>query len=193
MIVGLFFGSFNPIHNGHLAIAEYILNHSQIDQLWFVVSPQNPFKKQESLLDNQLRYEMVKLAISGHSTIEACDVEFGLPKPSYTINTLEHLREIYPNNEFRLIMGSDNYLLIDKWKDYQKIISEYTLIIYPRPGFDPASIAIKGNFQLVYAPQMEISSTSIREAISQNRDISKMVPNAVSTYIAQHNLYRNVE
>lgn len=190
MKTGLFFGSFNPIHIGHLAIANYMIEHGGIDQLWFVVSPQNPFKKSENLLSDKYRLEMVNLAIKGDSRFSACDIEFHLSKPSYTVNTLNALGKKYPGYEFVIIMGADNYIQLKKWKDYKIIISEYHSLIYPRPGFDLSKQDLKGNFTVVDSPFMEISSTYIREAISGKRDVRNFLPPEVFQYIEEMNFYQ---
>jgi nicotinate-nucleotide adenylyltransferase len=190
MKTGLFFGSFNPIHNGHLSIAKHMIEFGGIDQLWFVVSPQNPFKKSENLLCDNYRFEMVTRAIGDDSRFSACDIEFNLPKPSYTINTLTSLREKYPDHEFIIIMGADNFVQLKNWKDYEKLIGEYRFLIYPRPGFDLSVFDLKGNFTIVDSPLLEISSTSIREAITEKQDISHLVPRGVFHYINDMNFFR---
>jgi len=192
MKIGLFFGSFNPIHNGHLSIARYMVENIGIDQLWFVVSPQNPFKKVENLLGDNHRLEMVRLAIKGNSRLFVCDIEFKLPKPSYTINTLTALHQEYPADEFVIIMGADNFVQIKKWKEYEKLIGEYYFFIYPRPGFDLSSHDLNGNFTLVDSPLMEISSTKIREDISAKREISHLLPPGVLRYIEEKNFYKQL-
>jgi nicotinate-nucleotide adenylyltransferase len=191
MKIGLFFGSFNPIHNGHLAIAKYMVENGGIDQLWFVVSPQNPFKKSENLLSDNYRLAMVDLAIEGDSRFRACDIELNLPKPSYTINTLTALRQKYPDYEFIIIMGADNFIQLKKWKDYEVLIDEYQFLIYPRPGFDLSKHDLTGNFTMVDSPLMEISSTIIREAIKGKREIYDLLPAKVFQYIGENNFYKS--
>jgi nicotinate-nucleotide adenylyltransferase len=190
MKIGLFFGSFNPIHNGHLAISAYMVEHGDIDRLWFVVSPQNPLKEKDDLLDDTLRLEMVKLAIENDMRYEACDIELTLPQPSFTINTLDALKTNYPSVEFFLIMGSDNFVNLEKWKDYGRIIREYPILIYPRPGFAIKSSILEGNFTLINAPLLPISSTMIREKIGKNENIDSLIPSAVSEFIKSNSLYR---
>jgi nicotinate-nucleotide adenylyltransferase len=190
MKVGLFFGSFNPIHIGHLAIARLMVQFDDIDQLWFVVSPQNPLKNSDILLDDHFRFEMVKLAIKGDFRFRASDIEFSLPKPSYTVNTLASLRHKFPTNEFVIIMGADNFVQINMWKDYEILIKEYRFLIYPRPGIELPKHELKGNFTFVDSPLMEISSTFIREAISENKDISELLPQGVLKYIEEMNFYK---
>ncbi|HPR33013.1 MAG TPA: nicotinate (nicotinamide) nucleotide adenylyltransferase [Prolixibacteraceae bacterium] len=189
MNVGLFFGSFNPIHTGHLIIASYIVEYSPIDCLWFVVSPHNPMKKKKSLANDYDRFEMVTLAIGNDPRFEACDIEFHLPKPSYTIHTLTYLKEKYPQNHFSLIMGADNYEHLNKWKNYEVLLSDYSFIVYPRPGHSCDNDALPATVIRVDAPLMEISSTFIRNALAENRDIRHFVPEAVYQYIQKHHLY----
>jgi nicotinate-nucleotide adenylyltransferase len=190
MKVGLFFGSFNPIHIGHLAIARHMVQFDDIDQLWFVVSPQNPLKNTSDLLSDQHRLEMVKLAIKGDFRFRASDIEFNLPKPSYTVNTLAALRKKFPTNEFVIIMGADNFVQIKMWRDYEILIKEYRFLIYPRPGIELPKHELKGNFTFVDSPLMEISSTFIREAISEKRDVSHLLAAGVLHYIEEMNFYK---
>jgi nicotinate-nucleotide adenylyltransferase len=190
MKAGLFFGSFNPIHIGHLAIARQMVQFDDIDQLWFVVSPQNPLKNTNDMLSDHHRLEMVKLAIKGDFRFRASDIEFNLPKPSYTINTLTYLRQKYPTNEFVIIMGADNFVHITKWKDYETLIKEYRFLIYPRPGIILSKLDLKGNFTLVDSPLMEISSTQIRQAISEKKDTSHLLTPSVLQYIEEMNFYK---
>ncbi len=190
MNIGLFFGSFNPIHIGHTAIANYIIEFGGLDKLWFVISPHNPFKDKANLIDDHLRLEMVNRAIKDDPRFSASDVEFSLPKPSYTINTLNKLKELYPNNRFTLIIGSDNYDSLHKWKDYNKIAEEYEFMVYPRPGFDCKQINLKGKFSIINAPQIEISSSFIRESIAAGKDIKYFLNTEVYMYIKELNLYR---
>jgi len=190
MKVGLFFGSFNPIHNGHLAIADYMVEHGAIDRLWFVVSPQNPLKEKDQLLNDTLRFEMVKLAIANDNRFEACGIELTLPQPSFTINTLDALKTNYPSIEFVLIMGSDNYVNLEKWKDYRRIVSEYAILIYPRPDFGTKNTVLDGKFRIINAPLLPISSTAIREKICQNENVDTLIPKVVLQFINSNALYR---
>jgi nicotinate-nucleotide adenylyltransferase len=192
MKTGLFFGSFNPIHIGHLAIANYIVEYTDIQQLWFVVSPQNPFKKKASLLDNYQRLEMLHLAIGKNEKYWASDIEFGLPVPSYTIDTLAYIKDKYPKREFTIIMGSDGLPTFHKWKNQQQIIRQFHRFIYPRPGFDHKEAINQGwleNSSIVNAPQMDISSTFIREAIKTQKDIRFFLPEKVYAYIMEMRFY----
>lgn len=189
MKVGLFFGSFNPIHIGHTAIANYIIEFSDLDKIWFVVSPQNPLKNKASLLNDYQRLEMVNLVIYDDLRFKACDIEFKLPKPSYTIDTLTYLKEKYPSFEFVLIIGSDNYINLHKWKNYDVLASEYCFIIYPRPGFECDKKQLKDNFTVIDAPQIEISSSFIRNALSSKKDIRYFLHPDVYKYISEMNFY----
>jgi len=174
MKIGLYFGSFNPVHIGHMAIANYILEFSEIDKLWFVVSPQNPMKNKASLLAENHRYELLNLAITDVSKYKVCTVEFNMPKPSYTIDTLTYLTEKYPENKFYLIMGADNLASFKKWKNYDVILKNYKILVYPRPGFDDLKLLSHKNIIKVNAPLIEISSSFIRKAIKQKIDVRTM-------------------
>jgi nicotinate-nucleotide adenylyltransferase len=189
--IGLFFGSFNPVHIGHLAIANYLVEFAAIDQLWFVVSPQNPHKKKENLLNDYDRLEMMHLAVDSDIRFRVCDAEFRLPKPSYTIDTLTHLSEKYPGHKFSVIMGSDNLLNFHRWKNYEQIISQYGIIVYPRPGFEQHLADSSVNYRLVEAPLIEISSTFIREGIKSRRDLRHFIPPGVWEYIDKMGFYRS--
>ena len=171
MKVGLYFGSFNPIHMGHLALANYICEFGGIDELWFVVSPCNPFKQQSDLMDDNLRLRLVRLAIEGYHRFKACDVEFSMPRPSYTYNTLQRLRELYPTDEFHLVMGADNFPNFKNWYQGEQMLSENQIIIYPRPGYEINEEALPDTVRIVNAPQFEISSTFIRQALAEGRDV----------------------
>ena len=188
--VGLYFGSFNPLHIGHLAIANYIVEYSDIDQLWFVVSPQNPLKKQENLLDDFQRYELVHRAIGDDIRFRVSNIEFKLPKPSYTINTLTYLKDQFPNHAFSIIMGADNFENFGKWKNYDVILENYGIIVYPRPGCKINLPDNPKNIAVVNAPLMEISSTFIREAIRQGKNIRHFVFHKTWEYLDEMNFYR---
>ncbi|HBS88004.1 MAG: nicotinic acid mononucleotide adenylyltransferase [Bacteroidetes bacterium GWF2_38_335] len=189
MTIGLYFGSFNPIHIGHLAIANYMVEFGNMDQLWFVVSPQNPLKNKVSLLEDYHRYELVFRAVEDDSRFRASNIEFSLPKPSYTIDTLTYLKEKYPKNKFVLIMGADNYTTIDKWKNYTEILDNYKIVVYPRKGIIIKDF-IHSNVFISDAPLMEISSSFIREAIKNGKDIRYFVPEKAWKYIDEMNFYR---
>lgn len=189
-MTGLFFGSFNPIHTGHLIIAEFVRQQVKLDEVWFIVSPQNPFKAEQSLLPQKDRLQLLKLAIQGNEHFVASDIEFSLPKPSYSIHTLELLARKYPNTEFALIMGSDNLHIFEKWKDYQKIIDKHKVLIYDRNK--PAAVAAvqHPNLLFIEAPYLNISSTLIRKLLLEKKSIRYLVPEKVAAYIKSHDLFR---
>jgi nicotinate-nucleotide adenylyltransferase len=188
MKIGLFFGSFNPIHNGHLIIANHILNESDIDKVWFVVSPQNPFKNAESLLNNYDRLHLVSKATENDLRMKASDIEFHLPKPSYTVTTLAYLKEKYPEHKFVIIIGSDSFQNLSKWKNFEIIVNNYQIIIYKRPGFE-----IENNtgakILIMNAPLLEISATYIRDLIKKNKSIKYLVPENIEEQIKTNRFY----
>lgn len=181
MLVGLYFGSFNPIHNGHTALAEYILQHTDLQEIWLMVSPNNPLKVASGLLPEELRYELAQMASQNIQGIEVSDFEFSLPRPSYTIDSLHALSRTYPQHQFCLIMGSDNMAIFDQWKDYQLILNEYRIIVYPREGDDIESLKEKyPQMQVLHsAPLFEVSSTQIRELWKRGLDFRQFVHPAV--------------
>lgn len=189
MKVGLFFGSFNPIHQGHLIIAQAVLNQTDVDQIWFVVSPQNPHKKSKSLLHEFDRLDLVDRAISDNYSFKSSDIEFKLPRPSYTIDTLVHLAERHPETEFKLIIGGDNLEQFKSWKNYNQILDYYGLYVYPR-GEEPASdLWSHKNVQRIEAPVLHISATYIRTCIQQGQSIKYLVPDEVETLISAKKFY----
>lgn len=190
MKIGLLFGSFNPIHIGHLIIANYMANHTELDKVWMVITPQNPFKKYGSLANTYDRLEMVKLAIENAENIEVTDIELKLPQPSYTIDTLTHLKEQYPQHEFALIMGSDNLASLHKWKNYKLILRDHRIFVYPRPGYENADLASHPSVTITMTPLMELSATFIREAIAQRKNVQFFVPGPVLKFIESKSLYR---
>jgi len=185
---GLFFGSFNPIHNGHLMLAKYILNEYDLNEIWFVVSPQNPLKDKKSLLDEHHRLQLVRLAIEDEPKFKASDIEFKLDKPSYTINTLVHLKEKY-NRPFVLLMGADSAASIKKWKNYEAILDQYEIYVYPRPGDDVNAILKHKNLRVISAPQIELSATYIRQAIKAKKDVRFLLSEKVYTYVKDMHFY----
>lgn len=191
MNVGLFFGSFNPIHVGHLIIAQAVLENAAVEEIWFIVSPQNPFKRNKSLLHEFDRYDMVKQAIENNDRFKVSDVEFSMPKPSYTIDTLVYLKEKHPNTNFKLIIGGDNLTIFPKWKNSEKIISEFGLIVYPRPGAsDDSKLLEHHNIQSIEAPLLDISATFVRKCIRENKSIRYLVPEKAAQYIYDRKLYQ---
>ena len=189
MITGLYFGSFNPIHIGHLAIANFMVEFSELDQLWFVVSPQNPLKEKHSLLQDYHRLELVRLAIEDDDRFRASDIEFKLPTPSYTIDTLTYLEEKHPGREFQLVMGGDGLRTFHKWKHADLIVKKYHRLIYPRPGTDIEAALRLANATLVDAPMMEISSSFIRKAVKEGKDVRHLVPARAYTYMREMHFY----
>lgn len=188
--IGLFFGSFNPIHIGHLIIANVMAENTDLNKVWFVVSPQNPFKLSHGLLHEFDRYDMVKAAIGDHYKLEVSDVEFGLPKPSYTINTLTHLTEKHPNKEFKVIIGEDNLENFMKWKNYEQILEQYGLYVYPRPHVTNSEVRRHPHVKMVEAPLLDISATYIRNCVKNNKSIRYLVPEAVEQMIHLKNFFR---
>ncbi len=189
MTIGLYFGSFNPVHIGHLIIANHIVNTTSLPQVWFVVSPQNPFKNTASLLNEYHRLHLVNIAIDGEKNLRASNVEFRLPKPSYTIDTLTYLKEKYPEHEFAIILGSDGFKNLDKWKNYETLVKNYAFYIYKRPGFEITE-TFGANIHLLDAPLLDISSTRIRNMIKEKQSIKFLVPDVVKEEIDRNGYYR---
>jgi len=190
MKVGLYFGSYNPIHTGHLIIASHVANHTDVKQVWLVVSPQNPLKKSASLLNEYNRLHLVKLAIEGDKQLRASDVEFKLPKPSYTIDTLIYLEEKYPQHSFSIIMGSDSFRNISNWKNYELLLKNYPFIIYQRQGFPVDDRLNCTSMQILQAPMLEISATHIRQNIKEGKTIRYLVPESVREEIELSGYYK---
>ena len=188
--IGLFFGSFNPVHNGHLMLANYIVEYTDLDSIWFVVSPQNPFKDKESLLQDRHRFDMLEMAVENDSRFEVCDIEFNMPKPSYTIDTLTRLSELYPETEFHLICGMDNLVNFKKWKNAQEILDNYHLLVYPRKGYEGGDLINHKSVRIIDAPEIEISSTFIRNAVSENKDVRYFMPEKSYNYMIDMNFYK---
>jgi nicotinate-nucleotide adenylyltransferase len=193
--IGLYFGSFNPVHIGHIAIAGYMTEFAGLDQVWFVVSPHNPLKKKVTLLDDHQRLYMVQLAIDDNVKLKVTDIEFKLPVPSYTIDTLTYLKDKYPNNEFCLVMGEDNLYTLHKWKNADELIKKYPIYLYPRPDSGkPASFLLEkilstADIHSMKAPLMDISGTFIRDGIKTGKDMSYFLPPAVWKYIKEMHFY----
>ena len=189
MKIGLFFGSFNPIHIGHKVIASYLVDFTDLDKVMFVVSPQNPLKQKISLLDQYHRLQIIRAEVEDNSKLEVSDIEFDMLKPSYTIDTLVRLKEKHPENDYSIIMGSDNLQNFHKWKNYEQILEDYSVYVYPRPGYE-----ISGSHKNIHliegVPQMEISSSFIRKAIKEGKDISYLMPEKAWIYMDEMNFYR---
>lgn len=192
MKIGLYFGTFNPIHVGHLTIANHMVEFSDLDQVWFIVTPHSPFKKKNTLLDDYQRLEMVYQATKSYDHLQPSDIEFKLPQPNYTINTLVHLEEKYPKHDFSLIMGEDNLKGFHKWKNYEVILENYNLYVYPRISEGKVETQFDDHDKIhrVKAPIMEISSTFIRNAIKDHKNIRPLLPVEVWKYIDEMNFYR---
>ena len=189
MNIALYFGSFNPIHNGHLIIAQHILNETDQDQVWLIVSPQNPFKKQKELLNEYDRLHLIKIATEGSDNLKAKDIEFKLPKPSYTINTLTYLKEKYSKHTFSIIMGSDSLQNLNKWKNAELLMKQYAIIVFERPGFPITNPGVT-NLKIAKAPLLEISSTHIRKLIQRKASIRFLVSDRVREEINSNGYYK---
>ncbi|MCK5846862.1 MAG: nicotinate-nucleotide adenylyltransferase [Bacteroidales bacterium] len=188
---GLFFGSFNPIHIGHLIIANHIVQNSDLDDIWFVISPQSPFKKKASLLADYHRYALVDYAVEDNNKLWASNIEFKLPQPSYTIHSLAFLEEKYPMKEFALIMGEDNIIHIDKWKNGNYILDNYPIYVYPRPNIKKSKFHNHKNITIIKdVPLMEISSSFIRNSIKEGKDVRYLLSNKVWQYIEEMRFYK---
>lgn len=192
MKIGLYFGSFNPIHIGHLVIANYIAEYSDLNEIWFVVTPLNPFKNKSSLLDNYQRLEMVYRATKDYKKLKASDIEFGLPQPNYTVNTLAYLQEKHPNYAFSLIMGEDNLDGFHKWKNYDVILENHDIYVYPRLSDKKVTAQFDGHKKIhhINAPIMQLSSTSIRKAIKEGKNVKPLLPEHVWEYLDEMNFYK---
>lgn len=190
MEIGLYFGSFNPIHTGHLIIAEYVVAHTAMQQVWLVVSPQNPFKPSSSLLNEYDRLYLVNVAIEDNEHIMSCDVEFRLPKPSYTIDTLTYLSEKYPQHQFTVIMGSDSFQNIAKWKNSEVLLKHYNIIVYQRPNSIIDEHQVPKNVQVLHAPMIDISATHIRKEIKAQHSVRYLITEPVRKEIERHGFYQ---
>ncbi|MGL2992792.1 nicotinate (nicotinamide) nucleotide adenylyltransferase [Flavobacterium sp. TSSA_36] len=192
MKIGLYFGTFNPIHVGHLIIANHMAEHTDLDQIWMIVTPHNPLKKKSTLLDDYHRLHMVHLATAFYPKIKPSDIEFKLPQPNYTINTLVHLQEKYPENEFSLIMGEDNLKSLHKWKNYEAILEHHSIYVYPRVNSGPENTAFSNHpkIKMIEAPVVEISATFIRNNIKIGKNIRPLLPHDVWEYLDHNNFYK---
>ncbi len=190
--IGIFSGSFNPIHTGHLILANYICEFTDLDEVWFVVTPHNPLKEAGELLDDNIRLEMARLALEKFDRVKASDVEFYMPRPSYTIDTLTRLTSVHPDKEFILIIGGDNWKQFPRWKEYDRLTSDYRIFVYPRTGEEVViPERLRGSVRLVEAPIVEISSTFIRESIQNGKNMRAFLPPEVYDFIVRNGLYRN--
>ena len=190
MKIGLFFGSFNPVHVGHLIIANFMATQTDLDKVWLVVSPQNPLKPKKTLARDYDRLHLVQLGIGDNPKIQASNVEFDLPKPSYTIDTLAFLKEKYPDRSFALIMGGDNLASLHLWKNYDQILAGYDIYVYKRPAYDVGELAAHPRVRICEAPLLDISATYIRECLRTGKSVRYLVPDAVWEYLESGKLYR---
>ncbi len=190
MKIGLFFGSFNPVHIGHLIIANFMATQTDLDKVWLVVSPQNPLKPKKSLARDHDRLHLVRLGIGDNPYLEASNVEFSLPQPSYTVDTLAHLQEKYPEREFALIMGGDNLASLHLWKNYAHILAHYDIYVYRRPSYDLGELATHPRVRLFEAPLLEISATYLRACLSEGKSVRYLVPEPVWEYLEAGSLYK---
>jgi nicotinate-nucleotide adenylyltransferase len=188
MHIGLYFGSFNPIHTGHLIVANHVVNHTDIDKIWFVVSPHNPLKDSHSLLNEYDRLHLVNLAIEDNNKFRGSNVEFHLPKPSYTIDTLAYLSEKFPLERFTIVMGADSFQNINRWKNFETLLSNYSFVVYNRPGFEVKE-TYGAKITLTDAPLLQISSTFIRSELKAKKSIKYLVPDTVAEYIVANRYY----
>lgn len=191
MNIGLFGGSFNPIHNGHVRLAKALLQEAGLDEVWFMVSPQNPFKQNQQLLDDNKRFRLVQIALKDEPHLKACDFEFNLPKPSYTWNTLQALQEAYPDDQFTILIGGDNWAAFDKWYRYEDILQRYPIVVYPREGSEVTGFEFQvPKIKIVKTPLINISSTQIRQRIQAGKSVRGLVPTGVAMVLEQEHLYR---
>ncbi|PKP22675.1 MAG: nicotinic acid mononucleotide adenylyltransferase [Bacteroidetes bacterium HGW-Bacteroidetes-21] len=189
-ITGLFFGSFNPVHHGHMMIASHLKQFSGLGEIWFIVSPHNPLKEKSSLLDSRQRLHMLNLAVGDCSWMKVSDIELKLPQPSYTIHTLAHLKELFPRKQFALIMGSDSLRTLPKWKNYEAILAHYPIYVYPRKGDVENLPDFGGHIIYTQAPEVEVSSSFIRKAIAEKKDMRYYIPTAAFNYLDEMNFYK---
>ncbi len=192
MKIGLFFGSFNPVHTGHMIIANYMAQNADLDQVWMVVSPQNPLKNKKSLAKDHDRLHLVNLAIGENPLLRVTDIEFSLPKPSYTIDTLTYLEEKYSQYQFVLIMGGDNLLTLHKWKNYEKLLENYEIYVYKRPEYRDSELIHHKKVKLFDAPLLEVSASYIRQQIKKGKSVQYLVPDAVFNYLEETRMYKKI-
>jgi nicotinate-nucleotide adenylyltransferase len=188
--VGLFFGSFNPVHVGHMIIANFMATQTDLEEVWMVVSPHNPLKPKKTLARDHDRLHLVRLAIGDNPKLKASDVEFGLPQPSYTVDTLSYLKEKYPNRQFSLIMGGDNLATLHKWKNYELLLRDHEIFVYQRPSHDLGELQQHPSIKIVEAPLMQISASYIRNCLKAGQSVQYLVPDAVYRYLEEVAIYR---
>ena len=193
MKVGLYFGSFNPVHVGHMIIASHMVNNTDLDMVWMVVSPHNPHKQKKTLAKDYDRLHLVNLAIGDLTNIKASDIEFKLPKPSYTVDTMVYLEEKYPQHQFCLIMGGDNLASFHKWKNYEKLLESYPIFVYRRSDYDVPELASHENITIEEAPLLNISASFIRKQIKQKKSIKYLVPDKVYEYLLEDPIYNRLD
>ncbi|MGE5356984.1 MAG: nicotinate (nicotinamide) nucleotide adenylyltransferase [Deltaproteobacteria bacterium] len=191
MKIGLYFGSFNPVHTGHMIIANHVLNFTELDQIWMVISLQSPFKQRSNLIDSYDRLNLVERAIGDNDRIKPCTIEFELPTPSYTIDTLAYLKDRYPSNDFTLLMGSDNLVNFNHWKNFDIILKYYKILVYLRPGFENVPFINHPSVSSLNAPLLDISSSFIRKLIAEGKSIQYLVPEKVREEIYKSNLFKS--
>ncbi len=189
--IGILGGTFNPVHIGHIVLASYLVQWKYADRVWLVLSPLNPLKQGTEILPDAQRMEMLEKAAHDIDGVEPCDIELSMPRPSYTINTLRKLAATYPDKDFKLIIGSDNWLIFDRWRDYDKILAEFGVLVYPRPGYEIPEDKMHERMRQIHAPIVEMSSTMIRQGIADGRDMRAFVPKDAYEYIIRNNLYKN--
>ncbi|MDE7025906.1 MAG: nicotinate-nucleotide adenylyltransferase [Paramuribaculum sp.] len=187
--IGVFGGSFNPVHCGHMMLASWLAQFTSLSEVWMMLSPENPLKHPNTT-NSVHRMAMLEMAVDHAPRLKACDIELHLPRPSYTINTLRELKRRWPQYQFRLIIGSDNWLIFDQWRNHDEIISDFSPIIYPRPGYDISHLTLPRGVEMVNAPTIELSSTMIRQAITEGKKMNHFLPHGVYQYIITHNLYK---
>ncbi len=187
--VGILGGSFNPVHIGHIILASYMVQWGYVDKVWLTLSPQNPLKDQRGMIPDIKRLAMLTIATRSVKDIEICDIELAMPRPSYTINTLDALTRLHPSKKFKLIIGSDNWRIFNQWRDADRILDEYGVIVYPRPGYPIERMAVDG-MEVAHAPMLDLSSTFIRSAIAQGKNCNVFLPHGVFKYIVDNKYYR---
>lgn len=190
--VGILGGSFNPVHIGHMMVASYLVEWGYVDKVWLTLSPLNPLKEGYELLPDIKRLQMLTIAARGAEKIDICDIELTMPRPSYTINTLDLLAERFPDTRFKLVIGSDNWRIFDQWREPQRILDNYGVLVYMRPGY-PVNDDGTAGMEIVHAPMADISSTMVREAIAKGRDMNYFLPAGVYQYIRENKLYQRKE